>query len=199
MERPLRQRDDVAREAVLTDVTRLPHLSGWSGRAQRVVQRAAVPRAATVALPVRADDENGIRDRVEGRVAAGERVGQVDVTEVVLVLHLEAEQALGTGCRRREEDAPAALCAPLGLLDEEKAGGPQQLEVLAQMSLELGRKEAAPEDVAPPGAAVLDEDPACRSGSRSRRAAPRACARGRAERPPPFHTLDRGAVLHRPG
>ncbi len=126
VERPVREHDDVAGEAVAADVGRLPDLAGRSGRAERVVQRAPVARAAAVALAVRADDEERVRDRLERRVAAGERAGEVDAVEVVLVLDLEPEQPLLARARRREEHAPAGLSAPLRLLDEEQARGAEQ-------------------------------------------------------------------------
>ena len=86
MEGPLRERDDVAGEAVAADMGRLPHLPARSSCAKRVVERTSIPGAAAVSLAVGADDDDRMRHGVEPRVAAGERAGQVDVAKLVLVL-----------------------------------------------------------------------------------------------------------------
>ena len=174
--RAMRERNDVPCEAVAADVGRLPHLAGRPSPAERVVQRPALAGAAAVALAVRAHDDKRVSDGPQRRAVAGERARQVDAVEVVLVLDLEPEKTLPAGLRRRQEHAPEALDTPLGLLHEEQARGAERLELLPKMRLEPRREEAPAEDVATPGAAVLDQDPVV---DPARRRAERLLARPR--------------------
>ena len=109
--------------------------------------------------------------------------------KVVLVLELEPEEALLAGRRRGEEHAPPVLRPPLGLLHEEQARGAERLQLLPKVRLEPRREEAPAEDVATPGAAVLDQDPVV---DPARRRGDRLLARpgdGGAEGPSPRRSL----------
>ena len=90
----VREHDDVACEPVAAHVRRLPHVVGVRRQAERVVERASVQRAAPIALPVGADDEEWPVDGVKRRAAGQERAGEIDAAEVVLVLDLEPEEPL---------------------------------------------------------------------------------------------------------
>ena len=85
---PMRKHDDVAREPVAADVARLPDAVEPGALAEGVVERASVSRAAAVALPVRADEEERPLDRRAGR--AGCECGrEVEATQILLMLDLE--------------------------------------------------------------------------------------------------------------
>ena len=81
---PFREADEVAGEAIAPDVRALPDPFGIGLVAEGVVQRAAVPRAAAVALSVRADREH----RLVHRLAA---IGAEEVEADQLLVHVEVE------------------------------------------------------------------------------------------------------------
>ncbi len=59
---PLGQADEVPREAIAADVRRLPGPLRFELVTERLVERAAVPRAAGIVLPVGADEEERLVD-----------------------------------------------------------------------------------------------------------------------------------------
>src|SRR5919106_1648485 len=116
----LGKHDDVAGEAVAAHVRGLPHVARLRLAAQRLVERLPELRAATVALAVRADDEERMVDGDARRPAARERGHEVEAAQILLVVDLELEEALLARPRRAEVELPPAVRAPLRLLDEQE-------------------------------------------------------------------------------
>ena len=109
----LRQEDDVAGEAVAADVGGLPDpvLVGLLG--ERLVERAAVARAAAVVLAVRADEQQRVAERLAGR-------GQVEPEQVLVAVELGAEERAAALGRAAPEDGETRPAAALRAPDEEE-------------------------------------------------------------------------------
>jgi hypothetical protein len=108
---------------------------------------------------VRAHDQQRAADGSPDGGTALRRACEVDAVEVVLVLDLERQKALCTGSRRRDEHVPAALRPAVGTPYEEESRGAEHVKLLAQVLLQPRREQAVAERVAPPRAAVLDQEP----------------------------------------
>jgi hypothetical protein len=131
----LGQDDEVAGETVAADVRGLPH-PGWVDLVfEPVVERAAVFRAAPVSLPVRADDHERMLDGDPWHLPAEERVREVVVEQIVVMLELERVEPLLTRSRVAQVEHAAGLSAPRGLLDEEEPRMAEPGELVAQMGL----------------------------------------------------------------
>ena len=155
----VRQRDDVAGEAVAADVGGLPDLGAGRRAAEGVVERPALRGAAPVALAVRADDEERLLERDAGTAVTFERGDQVDLAEVVVVLDVQSEEPFVAGKRAADHDATEALRAPFGLPHEQQAGMRQRGELLPEMRLQGRGEQASTQNVAAPRPSVLDEQP----------------------------------------
>ena len=152
--------NEIPGEAVAADVRRLPHPRGVDLSLQPVVERPPVLRAAAVSLPVGAHDHERVLDRHSGHLAAQEGVGKVVFEQVVVVLELERVEALLARSRVAEVQHAASLPSPGRLLDEEEPRMAEPRELVAQVSLERLREEAAGQNVPIPEAPVFDEEPA---------------------------------------
>jgi hypothetical protein len=147
----VRERDEVAREAVAADVRRLPGPLRLDELADGVVERPPAPRAAAVVLAVRADEE----ERVAGRLA---RRGEVEVEQVVVPVEPErAQRRLGAGAA--DERGQPVLPAPLGAPDEEDPRVREPPPLGGEVRLDLRRERRAVDGVVRPEAPVLEQDP----------------------------------------
>jgi hypothetical protein len=148
----VRKRDDVTGEAVAADVRRLPDPALFDLLPKRLVERAAPARAAAVVLPVRADEE----ERVVDRVAGG---GEVEPDELVVPLELEPAELAPLARRRAGEDGDSLASAPLRAADEQDARVRQPAPLGREVRLDLVRERRAVDGVVRPEPPVLDQDP----------------------------------------
>ena len=146
------QGDEVAGEPVATDVRRLPHPLLVDLLAHGGIERPAELRAATVVLPMRADEEEGVVDGVAGAC-------ELDSEQIVVVLELEPSQlALRLG-RPRYEGREPVPATTLGAPDEEDTALREQAPLLGEVGLQRVGEDRADDRVVGPETAVLDQDP----------------------------------------
>ena len=124
----VREHDDVPGEAVSADVARLPDAAGVGLLDEGVVERPPVPRAAAVALAVRADDEErALHSALPGRRPRRAR-REVELAEILLMLDLELEEPLlARGVALPKNTRRPASSAALGLPHEEDARVPERV------------------------------------------------------------------------
>ena len=146
------ERDEVAGEAVAADVSRLPCPPVLDLLADRLVERPAVPGAATVVLPVRADEKEGVLDRRACRF-------EVEPDQVVVTLELEPAQVAPVLRRPGHEREQPVLAATLGPADEEDARVRQPCALGPQVGLQLRAQRRAVDGVVRPEPAILEQDP----------------------------------------
>ena len=105
---PFGEAHEVAREPVSPDVRRLPGPLGLELVAQSLEERAAVPRAARIVLPVGADEEEWVLD-----LGAGSKL---EATQVLVRLELGSGHSRLAGPRgggeREELRVPPAVRSP---------------------------------------------------------------------------------------
>jgi hypothetical protein len=129
---PLREANEVTGEAVAADVARLPDPILLGFLAQAVVQRTPVAGTAAVPLPVGANDEEWMVDRLGGRCEVKRR-------ELLQVIHFEPAEAGVLLGRASKVDRAPLLGASLRPPDEEQAGARERVELLAQHVLDAFR------------------------------------------------------------
>jgi hypothetical protein len=83
----VRKRDEIPGEPVAADMGALPGRRLVQLLADRLPERTAVARAARVVLPVRADEEERLVDRLRG-------LEGIELAQLFVVVDLEAPEAL---------------------------------------------------------------------------------------------------------
>jgi hypothetical protein len=154
---PVREGDEVACEAVAADVRALPDAVCLRLYPQLLVDRPAVPRAAAITLPVRADDEERLAERRRG--ARRDQRGEVDVEQLAGVAELEPVEDPLALLRDAEEACECRVVTPLGAADEEQARPRQRAQLSSEVPLDGVCERAGSERAWSPRATVLERQP----------------------------------------
>ena len=150
----LRQADEVAGEAIAADVGHLPGPVGVELVPERLVERAAVARAAGVVLAVRADEEERVSTR---QLAEKSPVGRRRAD--LVGSNSERVSASSLGPRAEEANATNSGGAAIGPADEEEPAVPDRGNLVAEVLLDLVGEPAAGQRVPRPETSVLDQEP----------------------------------------
>ena len=147
-----REHDEVSREAVATDVCRLPDPLIVDLLGHGVVERPAVPGATAVVLAVRADEEEWVLDP---RACAVE----IHADQVIVPLQLEPPELARARRRAGDEGHKPVAAASLGPSDEEDPCVRQPFALGAQVRLQIPAQRRPVDGVVCPEPAILDQDP----------------------------------------
>ena len=130
------EHDEVPGEPVAADMGALPRGGLVQLLADSLPQRAPVPRAAAVVLPVRADEKERLVERPG-------RFERVDPAQLLVFLELEAGEPFVPGSRVGHVGRDAFVMAPVRTADEQESRARTGCDEFAKPRLDLVREPAA--------------------------------------------------------